>query len=73
MDCLVASTVNRVEVFVYQGGTSVQKDTFRDFYEARDCFEAGPDYAWSWMQMIVFFDLVILILKIIRKNKILFR
>ena len=56
MDYLVASTVKRVVVFVYQGGLSVQKDTFRDFYEAREWLETGPDYVWSWMQMLVFFD-----------------
>lgn len=56
MDYLVAASVKSVVVYVYQGGVSVQKDTFCDFYEARECFEAGPDYAWSWMQMIVYFD-----------------
>ena len=52
----IVTSVIRTEVYVYQGGTSVQKETFRDFYEALEWFEDGPDYAWSWMQMLVFFD-----------------
>ena len=56
MDYLIAASVKFVEVYTYQGGVSVQKETFRDFFEARECFETGRDYVWSWMQMIIFFD-----------------
>ena len=56
MDYLVAATVKLVEIRIYQGGTSVSKQTFRDFYEAREFFEKEPDIPWSWMQKIIFFD-----------------
>lgn len=56
MDDIIVSSVKSVVVYIYQGGVSVQKDTFFDFYEALECFEIGPEYVWSWIQMIVFFD-----------------